>query len=124
MGIGVSVGNRSSVGAYNVILGQGGVYVGQDCLLGPHVTIVSENHIFGDTGQPIRLQGEKRARVEIHDDVWIGAGATILAGVTIHNGAVVAAGAVVSSDVAPFSIVGGIPAKPIGNREAGSHTSS
>ena len=52
--------------------------------------------------------------MRIHDDVWIGANALILPGVTVGEGAIVAGGAVVSKDVAPFTIVGGVPAMPIG----------
>lgn len=54
--------------------------------------------------------------VTIGHDVWIGHGATVLPGVTVGNGAVIGAGAVVSKDVAPFLIVGGVPAKPIRRR--------
>lgn len=54
--------------------------------------------------------------VNLGHDVWIGHGATVLPGVTIGTGAVVGAGAVVSKDVAPFTIVGGVPAKPIKER--------
>ncbi|WP_313405471.1 DapH/DapD/GlmU-related protein [Aeromicrobium sp.] len=52
----------------------------------------------------------------IGNDVWIGAKVVVLRGVTIGDGAVVAAGAVVTEDVAPYSIVGGIPARPIRDR--------
>jgi hypothetical protein len=52
----------------------------------------------------------------IGHDVWIGHGATILAGVTVGTGAVVGAGAVVSKDVAPYTIVGGVPSHPIKER--------
>lgn len=52
----------------------------------------------------------------IDDYVWIGAGAIILGGVHIHQGAVVCAGAVVTRDVPPYSIVGGVPATVIGER--------
>ena len=54
--------------------------------------------------------------VSIGHDVWIGHGATVLPGVCIGNGAVVGAGAVVSRDVAPYTIVGGVPARLIRNR--------
>jgi phosphonate metabolism protein (transferase hexapeptide repeat family) len=58
----------------------------------------------------------RAARTRIGDDVWIGHGAVILAGVTVGSGAVVAAGAVVTKDVAPYTVVGGVPAKPIRRR--------
>lgn len=116
LGVGISIGDRTAIGARNTILGQGGVRIGTDCLLGPNVTIVSENHIFSDRNSTIREQGESRSEIEIGDDVWIGAGATILAGVTIGHGAVVAAGAVVRGAVDPYSIVGGVPARKLGER--------
>jgi len=52
-------------------------------------------------------------RVHVGNDVWIGAGAMVLDGVRIGDGAVVAAGAVVTSDVEPYAIVGGVPARVI-----------
>lgn len=55
-------------------------------------------------------------RVVIGNDVWIGHGATVLPGVKVGNGAVIGAGAVVSKDVAPYTIVGGVPAKLIRER--------
>lgn len=54
--------------------------------------------------------------VTIGHDVWIGHGVTILAGITVGTGAVIGAGAVVSKDVAPFEIVGGVPARPLKRR--------
>ena len=54
--------------------------------------------------------------VNLGHDVWIGHGATLLAGVSIGTGAVVGAGAVVSKDVAPFTIVAGVPARPLRER--------
>jgi phosphonate metabolism protein (transferase hexapeptide repeat family) len=58
----------------------------------------------------------RAARVTIGNDVWIGHGVTVLAGVTIGDGAVIAAGAVVAKDVAPYEIVGGVPARFIKRR--------
>lgn len=55
-------------------------------------------------------------RVTIGHDTWLGHGSTILPGVTVGDGAVVGAGAVVSKDVAPYTIVGGVPARPIRSR--------
>jgi chloramphenicol O-acetyltransferase type B len=56
---------------------------------------------------------EELGRVEIGNDVWIGARVMIIDGCTVGDGAVLAAGAVVASDVPPYAIVGGVPAKVI-----------
>ena len=59
--------------------------------------------------------------IVIDDHVWLGVGSTILQGVHIGEGAIVAAGAVVNKDVEPYSIVGGVPAKKIGERNKHLH---
>ncbi|WP_409014249.1 MULTISPECIES: acyltransferase [unclassified Arcicella] len=56
-------------------------------------------------------------KVTIKKFAWLGSRCILLPGVTIGEGAVVAAGAVVTKDVPPYTIVGGIPAKPIAKRE-------
>lgn len=66
----------------------------------------------------VKLMGEKnesysKGEILVEDDVWIGMNAIILSGVRIGRGAVIAAGSVVTSDVPPYSIVGGNPAKII-----------
>ena len=53
--------------------------------------------------------------IDVRDNVFIGANSTILAGVTIGENSVIAAGAVVVNDIPPNTIVGGVPAKTIGN---------
>jgi phosphonate metabolism protein (transferase hexapeptide repeat family) len=55
-------------------------------------------------------------RVTIGNDVWCGHGVTLLPGIKVGDGAVCAAGAIVTKDVAPFAIVAGVPARPIGRR--------
>ncbi len=59
---------------------------------------------------------DNKGDIVVGNDVWIGYEAVILAGVTIGNGAIVAARAVVAEDVPPYTIVGGVPAKPIRKR--------
>jgi acetyltransferase-like isoleucine patch superfamily enzyme len=71
---------------------------------------------LGDQDDDDFFEWRRADDVTIGHDVWIGHGATILAGVSVGTGAVVGAGAVVSKDVAPFTIVGGVPSKPIRER--------
>jgi acetyltransferase-like isoleucine patch superfamily enzyme len=112
----VTIGTNAYVGAYAVLLGHGGLTVGDDCQIGPHVVVVASNHNFDDPNTTIRFQGETNLGITIEKDVWLGAGAKVLDGVTVGSGAIVAAGAVVTKDVAPLSIVGGVPARKIGVR--------
>jgi len=59
---------------------------------------------------------DEEARTRLGHDVWVGAKAIVLDGVTVGHGAVVAAGAVVTKDVAPYAVVGGVPARVIRKR--------
>lgn len=103
--------------------------IGRYVLIANRVGIVGRrDHDFRTLGVPVRFGhwiGSERSPspfrsdgVQIDDDVWIGFGATLLSGVRICRGAIVAAGAVVKDDVAQYTIVGGNPAVPIGQRFA------
>lgn len=111
------VGARTSINRGSILHCAGGIAIGEDVLIGPEVIIYSQNHVFKDRSRLIREQGYDQAPVTIGRDVWIAARAIILPGVNVGTGAVVAAGAVVSSDVAPYSVVAGVPARPIGLRQ-------
>lgn len=113
---GITIGNNCFLGEYNVIRGQGGVTIGNDVYTGPMVKIVAVNHVFDSLDRPIREQGVTAQGIVIEDDVWLGAGVTVVDGVTIGRGSIIGAGAVVTSDIPPYSIAIGIPAKPIKDR--------
>lgn len=115
----ITIGERSRIGIYSLVSGQGGLVIGDDVLIADHVTIIPANHRHDDLDQPIRTQGETRQGIVIEDWAWIGSHATVLDGVTVGRGAIVAAGAVVTKDVPPLAIVGGVPARILRYRESG-----
>jgi acetyltransferase-like isoleucine patch superfamily enzyme len=101
--------------------------IGNDVLIANNIGFVGRlDHDYTKIGVPVRFAPSIRdpeysvppdkGFITIGDDVWIGYGATVLSGVTINNGAIVAAGSLVTKDVAAFTIVGGVPARPISQR--------
>ena len=112
----ITIGRNCFIGEFNVMRGQGGITIGNDVYTGPMVKIVAVNHIYDDPNQPIREQGITAQGIVIEDDVWLGAGVTVVDGVTIGRGSIIGAGAVVTSDIPPYSIAIGIPAKPVKDR--------
>lgn len=88
---------------------QGGIYIGDGCLIGHSVVMATLNH----DQDPDRRQNLTHAPIRLGRNVWVGAHATILAGVTVGDGAVIAAGAVVNKDVPAREIWGGVPARRI-----------
>lgn len=81
-----------------------------------HFTYRAADYFDGAENDHDFFSWRRENRVSIGHDVWIGHGATVLPGVTVGDGAVIGAGAVVSRDVAPYTIVGGVPAKLIRER--------
>jgi acetyltransferase-like isoleucine patch superfamily enzyme len=110
---GIRIGRDSLIGEYSVIRGQGGVTIGDRVYTSPFTQVLAVNHVYEDPNRPFVDQGITAEGIIIEDDVWVGAGAIITDGVHIGQGAVVAAGAVVTRDVAPHTVVGGVPAKLI-----------
>jgi hypothetical protein len=128
--------NEVSVGDYSYLIRQTEVWaatIGKFANIASHVRINAPNHpmhratlhhftyrandYWPDAEPEAAFFDWRRANaVTIGHDVWLGHGSTILPGVTVGDGAVVAAGAVVSRDVAPYEIVGGVPAKLIKRR--------
>ncbi len=103
------VGSRVSINAFVHIWALGGVTIGDDTLIASHVAITSLTH---DPKAETYASSAVTKPVVIGRNVWIGAHAVILPGVTIGDGAIVGAGAVVTKDVAPRTIVTGVPAAP------------
>jgi phosphonate metabolism protein (transferase hexapeptide repeat family) len=81
-----------------------------------HFTYRARAYGLGDHDDEDFFEWRRSHGVRLGHDVWIGHGATVLPGVSVGTGAVVGAGAVVSKDVPDFTIVGGVPARPIRER--------
>ena len=86
---------------------QGGIYIGDNVLIGHNVVLATLNH----EENPKKRGNLIPSPIEIGNDVWIGSNVTVLPGVTIGEGAIVAAGAVVTRDVDRNTVVAGVPAK-------------
>ena len=84
------------------------------CVLSPYVVLVPSSHP-NTSFLAEKWQGSKRAKITIGRGAWVGAGAVILPGVTVGEGAIIGANAVVRSDVAPYEIAAGVPAKRVGD---------
>ncbi len=113
----IRIGANCSINHYTIVLGDGGVLIGDNVRIAPHCVIVAAQHDFVDVQVPICDQGVSSQGITIADDVWIGANCSILDGVTIGAGAILGAGSVVTRDVESMAIVGGVPAKLIRMRD-------
>ena len=107
----ITIGNNSSIGDRCILDGRSGLTIGDSVNMSTEAWIWTLQHDphdpdFAAVGAP----------VVIEDYAWISCRTIILPGVTIGRGAVVAAGAVVTKSVEPYAIVGGVPAKKIGDR--------
>lgn len=129
---GMSIGSGTSIHMGAVFYDASNITIGQDSILGENIVLdgrdklVIGNHV--DIASEVMIYNGQHdiespdfkaefARVVIEDYAFIGPRAIILPGVTIKKGAVVGAGAVVTKDVDEGKIVGGIPAKEIGERK-------
>ena len=109
--INITIGNGTIIGDHCFLDGRAKLAIGDHVDIASGVLIYNSEHDIASVGfDPIEEP------VEIEDYVFIGPRAIILAGVKIGRGAIIAAGAVVTDDVKPFEIVGGVPAKVIGER--------
>lgn len=105
----ITIGKNVFINACCHFQDQGGVTLGDNCLIGHNVVFATLNHGIA----PETRKSMIPAPITVGKNVWIGSNATILQGVTIGDNAIVAAGSVVTIDVPANTIVGGVPAKHI-----------
>jgi len=114
---GVKIGHNSIVGNDAFLDGRKGIIIGNNVNIAGEVRIYSLEHDITST-----TFGTKGGLVKIDDWVYIGTRVTILPNLTIGQGAVICSGAVVTRDVAPWTMVGGVPAHFIKNRPIAKYT--
>jgi len=108
-GYNIHVGDNFFANYNFVVLDGAEVRIGNNVFIAPNVGLYTAGHPLDAS---VRNTGIEYAKpIVIEDDVWIGAGVSVCPGVTIGRGAVIAAGSTVTKDVAPYSLVGGVPAK-------------
>ena len=103
----ITVGEGVFINACCHFQDHGGVRIGDGCQIGHNVVFATLNHGLA----PEERKATYPAPIVLGRNVWVGSNATILQGVHIGDNAVVAAGAVVTKDVAPNTVVGGVPAR-------------
>lgn len=103
------IGQRVFINSGCKMQDQGGIYIGDDVLIGHNACLLTLNH---DMDPDTRADMHPKP-IHIENKAWLGSNVTVLPGVTIHEGAIVAAGAVVTKDVPANTVVGGVPAKII-----------
>jgi len=116
------IGEGSIIGDGAILDARNGIIIGDNVNLSSNVSLWTMQHDHRDPYfglQPVPL--DRNNNILVEDRVWIGPNVTILPNVTIHEGAVIAAGTVVTKDVDPYTIVAGIPAKKIGERNQDLH---
>lgn len=110
---GIKIGQDSIIGEFAVLDGRAPLVIGNHVDVASEVMFYNAEHGINEADFAAHTLGE----IRVGDYVFIGPRAIILPGVTIGEGAVVGAGAVVTKDVPPYAIVGGVPAKVIGERK-------
>jgi maltose O-acetyltransferase len=109
---GVRIGRNSRVQRKCTLDFRGGLTIGNNVSISPEVMFVGGSHDFNDP-----WFGDVTRPISIEDHAFIGTRAMILPGVTVGRGAVVTAGSLVSRDVAPMTVVAGVPARRVGTRD-------
>jgi putative colanic acid biosynthesis acetyltransferase WcaF len=109
----IRIGPHTAIGSHCLLDARGGITIARSVNISSHVKLQTAKHLiqtpdFAHVFEPIA----------IGDRAWLALGVTVLGGVSVGEGAVVAAGSVVTRDVQPFTVVGGIPARPIGERRS------
>lgn len=113
----LTIGPRVNIGAGCILYASTRLEIGADTMLAALCYIGGGRYTTrGQVDIPIAAQALPRVGVVIEEDCWLGAGVIVIDGVRIGRGSVIAAGSVVTRDVAPYSVVAGVPGRLVANR--------
>lgn len=115
-GVGLTMGEHSSIGPYGYVGCSGRITIGKNVMFGPKCSLFAENHVFLNTDKSIKSQGVQQKGITVEDNCWIGSNVTILDGVTIGKGSVIGAGTLIVKDIPAGSVVVDKREKAIRNR--------
>lgn len=118
----LKIGKGTSI--YSNAIFSGDIQIGEDCLFGPNVTLLSTTHVF-EGRERIRKLDEmyfkknghpKNHPIKVGNDCWFGVNSVVLPGVELGVGCVIGANSVVTKNFPDYSILGGVPAKILKKR--------
>lgn len=110
------IGDGSIIGDNVLLDARNGIDIGESVNISSNVSIYTDQHNYKDPNFKSYTTNDRRMKVKIGDRVWLGANVIVLPGVIVGEGAVCCAGCVVTKDVAPYSVVAGIPAVKVAER--------
>ena len=116
LGAGLRMGKDSAIDAYSFIGAAGQVIIGENVIMGQHVSFHAENHNYERTDVPIKQQGTRRLGIAIEDDCWIGSNTVFLDGCHVERGCVIGVGSIVRGRIPAYSVAVGAPARVVESR--------
>ena len=114
----VSIGAKSVLGQECTISSFQHISIGRECIVADRVMLIDFDHGVVEVERPIREQGIYKRDVNVGHNVWIGYGACLLRGVTVGDNSIIGTSSVVTCDVEANSVVAGVPARLIRERDA------
>jgi len=116
LGAGLQMGRDSALDAYSFIGAAGQITIGENVIMGQHVSFHSETHNHERSDVPIKQQGTRRLGIVIEDDCWVGSNTVFLDGCHVEKGCVIGAGSIVRGRIPAYSIAVGAPARVVRSR--------
>lgn len=110
----LSIGYNTYLESFSTILCKGKIKIGDNVAIGQNVVIVDFNHVISNEKKSFVRSEDVIGKIEIGNNVWIGAGSKILMNVIIGDGAIIGANSVVNKSIPTGKKFGGIPAKELG----------